>query len=68
MSIPDYQTIMLPLLKFVADGKEHTLREIIEGLADIFNLNDEEKDNGVTTFDIYTSTGYVYIYLPAIDR
>ena len=43
MSIPDYQTIMLPLLKFVADGKEHTLREIIEGLADIFNLNDEER-------------------------
>ena len=43
MSIPDYQTIMLPLLKFVADGKEHTLREIIESLADIFNLNDEER-------------------------
>jgi restriction system protein len=43
MAIPDYQTIMLPLLKFVADGKEHTLREIIEGLADKFNLNDEER-------------------------
>ncbi len=43
MAIPDYQTIMLPLLKSVADGKEHTLREIIEGLADIFNLNDDER-------------------------
>ena len=35
MPIPDYQTIMLPFLKIVADGKEHTLREIINGLAEV---------------------------------
>jgi len=43
MTIPDYQTIMLPFLNFVSDAKEHTLREIINGLADGFNLNEEER-------------------------
>jgi len=27
MAIPDYQTIMLPLLKFAGDKDEHSLRE-----------------------------------------
>ena len=43
MPIPDYQTIMLPFLKFVSDGEEHTLREIINGLADEFGLDPEER-------------------------
>ena len=43
MTIPDYQTIMLPFLKFVADGKEHSLREIITGLTDLFKLNADER-------------------------
>ena len=30
MAIPDYQSIMLPLLKFIGDGKERSLREAIE--------------------------------------
>ena len=28
--IPDYQTLMLPVLKSVADGKEHKIKEITE--------------------------------------
>jgi len=43
MAIPDYQTIMLPLLKFVGDQKEHHVREMIEYLADEFQLSDEER-------------------------
>ncbi len=43
MPIPDYQTIMLPLLKFTSDGKEHSLREATEFLADEFNLSEEER-------------------------
>lgn len=30
--IPDYQTLMLPLLKLVSDGQEHKYRDIIENL------------------------------------
>lgn len=43
MAIPDYQSIMLPLLKFSADQKEHSLREAIEALAKQFHLTDEER-------------------------
>jgi len=43
MAIPDYQTIMLPLLKFAGGGQEHSLRETIDFLANKFNLSDEEK-------------------------
>ena len=43
MAIPDYQTCMLPLLRFYGDGKEHTNRETIDALATGFRLTDEEK-------------------------
>jgi restriction system protein len=41
--IPDYQSIMLPLLKFAGDKKEHSIREAIEHIANIFNLSEEER-------------------------
>lgn len=43
MAIPDYQTIMLPLLKFVADQKEHSVHEAVKFLANEFNLSDDER-------------------------
>lgn len=43
MAIPDYQTLMLPLLKFIADGREKSLRETIEGLAIEFELTEDER-------------------------
>lgn len=43
MPIPDYQTLMLPLLKLAADGKEHKKREAEERLAQQFSLTDEER-------------------------
>ena len=43
MAIPDYQSCMLPLLKFYADGQEHTFREAVEALATEFKLTDQER-------------------------
>ena len=43
MGIPDFQSLMLPLLVFAGDGKEHSLREAIEALANQFNLTLEER-------------------------
>ena len=43
MAIPDYQTVMLPLLRLTADGKEHSLQEAIETLAGQFNLSADER-------------------------
>ena len=43
MAIPTYEDAMLPLLKILADQKERHMREIIEIVANEFNLSDEEK-------------------------
>ena len=43
MPIPDFQTAMLPLLRFAADRKEHAFREAVEALADEFSLTDAER-------------------------
>ena len=43
MSIPDYQTIMLPLLQFSADEEEHSFREAIDALSNEFTLSEEER-------------------------
>jgi len=29
MPIPDYQTLMLPFLKIISDGKEYQIQEVI---------------------------------------
>ena len=42
MAIPDYQSLMLPLLKLVSDEKEHSLREATEALALEFNLTEAD--------------------------
>ena len=43
MVIPDYQSIMLPLLELAGDAEEHSLRDAVETLADQFDLSDEER-------------------------
>lgn len=41
--IPDYQTLMLPLLKITEDGNEYHTRDLIEALSNEFQLTDEER-------------------------
>ncbi len=43
MSIPNYQTIMLPLLRLAADKQEHKFSDSVQYLAEQFSLTDEEK-------------------------
>lgn len=43
MAIPDYQTVMLPLLRFLRDEKEHNIGEVVDSLAAEFNLSAEER-------------------------
>jgi restriction system protein len=43
MPIPDFQTLMLPLLKLAGDRKEHFFREAVDALADEFNLTESER-------------------------
>lgn len=43
MPIPDYQSVMLPLLKLLSDLKEHSFRDMVEALSKTFGLTDEER-------------------------
>lgn len=43
MTIPGYQEFMLPLLKLAADGKEHTITDAIEQLAQQMRLTPEQR-------------------------
>ena len=43
MPIPDFQSIMLPLLKYLGDEKEHQLQETIDAMARQFRLTAEER-------------------------
>lgn len=43
MSIPDYQTLMLPLLKHTADRQEHSVPSLVDALAADFGLTDTER-------------------------
>ena len=43
MAIPDYQTLMLPILKIAGDGQEHRISDVVDQLARDFQLTDEER-------------------------
>ncbi len=43
MAIPDFQSVMLPLLRFASDEREHSLQEAMDYLATEFALTVEEK-------------------------
>lgn len=43
MPIPDYESIMLPILKFLGDKREHSLDEVIGYICKTSDLSDEEK-------------------------
>jgi restriction system protein len=43
MPIPDFQSVMLPLLETLQDGKERTMRDLTEQLALRFKLTEEER-------------------------
>jgi len=44
VAIPDYQTLMLPVLKLAADGAEHKFSHAVELLAEEFFLSTEERN------------------------
>ncbi len=43
MTIPDFQSLMLPLLKLTEDGEERSLSNTIDVLSQQFGLTDEER-------------------------
>jgi len=72
--IPDYQSIMLPLLEFISDGKEYKMRNVTDELAIKFGVTEEEQKellpSGVAPV-FYNRTAWAKTYLKKaglIDR
>lgn len=66
MAVPDFQSIMLPLLAYVADGKVRSIAETVESLADQFQLTEDERielipSNRQTKF--YNRVSWAHVYL-----
>lgn len=66
MAIPDYQSIMLPLLKKLADGQVHKLKNVTDVLAQDFQLTEAERKEMLpsgqqATFD--NRTGWARTYM-----
>jgi restriction system protein len=43
MTIPDFQTVMLPLVEALADGQERTMRDLTATLGDRFKLTEQAR-------------------------
>ena len=43
MAVPDFQALMLPLLRFTSDGQQHTYAEAVEPLALELQLSEDER-------------------------
>jgi len=43
MTVPDFQSLMLPLLRLIGDEKEHNNSEVLESLAEQFHLTEPER-------------------------
>lgn len=44
MSIPDYQTLMLPILRLMNDVEDHSLRDVESAMANAFGLTSSERE------------------------
>lgn len=66
MPIPDYQTVMLPLLKLTSDKQEHKIGDLVETLAVKFRLTDDERKELLPsgqTFIFGSRVGWARTYL-----
>jgi restriction system protein len=67
MGVPDYQTLMLPLLKAIGDKKEHQISEVTYGeLERQFKMSDAERDElnpSGTQTKFYNRVGWARTYL-----
>jgi restriction system protein len=66
MPIPDYQTLMLPLLRVTADGQEHTIADSSERIATEFNLSEGERGEMLPSggqLKLFSRVGWARTYM-----
>lgn len=66
MTIPSYEKMMLPILTFLGDGKEHTIEESMEYVKQKFLISDSDSElrlpSGRQTI-VYNRVGWARAYL-----
>ncbi len=66
MPVPDFQSMMLPVLQQFSDGKEHSLHEILDNLAKVFSLSELEANELIASGKqtvFYNRVGWARTYL-----
>ena len=66
MPIPDFQTLMLPLLSLATDGEIHYIHDAVNKLANDFSLTDDEKSKLLPSGQqpvFYNRVGWARTYL-----
>lgn len=66
MIIPDFQSIMLPLLKLAGDGKEHYIHSAVKKLSDHFDLSEKDRTKLLPSGQqpiFYNRVGWARTYL-----
>jgi len=65
MAVPDFQKLMLPLLRLTADGLPHTLAETVEQLAEEFRLSEGDRTHVLRSGQtrLYNRVGWTTTYL-----
>ena len=43
MTVPDFQSLMLPFLQVVSNGQEYIITDVVETLANLFSLTDDDR-------------------------
>jgi restriction system protein len=66
MAIPDFQSLLLPVLRFASDGAEHSLQEAREQLAKDLRISAEDRQMQLTSvrqsvFDNRVSWAKIYL-------
>lgn len=65
MPVPDYQTLMAPVLRALEDGKPRPVKEIREAVAAEMGITDEDRSevikSGISVFDSRTAWALTYL-------
>src|SRR2546422_9543572 len=65
MAVPDFQSLMLPLLELAADGQQHAFVEAVERLAQDFQLSAKDRNERLRSGQtrMYNRVGWTTTYL-----
>jgi restriction system protein len=65
VAVPDYQTLMLPVMRIAADGRDQRTNELVEALADEFHLTAEDRGQLLASGQrtIFNRTHWAVTYL-----